>query len=386
MKIAVIGAGAAGTAITNLLINEPSVKSIIVIDKNGHQLDELEERAESPKLRVHRVSMDKELSILSLIKGYNCVISALPYTQNYKMAALTVKAGINYVDLGGDDKTLQEQFTLNEAARERNIYVVPGAGFAPGLVNILGMYAFESFDEVTSMHMYAAALPMKPKPPLNFHLSFSPVGLVNEYLNKVSVIENGELKQKNALDGYERFTFESRPELKELEAFYTSGIALMLAQHLKGKVDEFSFKSLRYPGHRDIIKAFFELGFDSEQIIDIQSSLTYKDLLIRQLSKFLPHSTEDTVLANVTITGKIGDKTVRKNYELNLAHNALRETSAMMACTAMSAVKTALFAGQAKTDTIGGAYVPELLVDNKAYIDFMCKHGMELNVTENTLR
>ncbi|MCH8523093.1 MAG: hypothetical protein LAT52_00930, partial [Balneolales bacterium] len=64
----------------------------------------------------------------------------------------------------------------------------------------------------------------------------------------------------------------------------------------------------------------------------------------------------------------------------------LRETSAMMACTAMSAVKTALFAGQAKTDTIGGAYVPELLVDKKAYIDFMCEHGMELNVTENTLR
>jgi lysine 6-dehydrogenase len=385
MKIAVIGAGAAGTAITNLLIKEPTVKFVTVIDRNGHQLDELESRAESPKLRVHRVSMEKELSILSLIKGYSCVISALPYNQNYKMAGLAVKAGVNYVDLGGDDKTLREQFKFDSLAKERNIFVIPGAGFAPGMVNILGMYAFEAFDSVSSMHMRAAGLPVNPQPPLNFHLSFSPVGLVNEYLNEVSVIEDGMLKQKSALEGYERFTFESRPELKELEAFYTSGIAMILAEHLQGKVENFSFKSLRYPGHRDIIKAFFDLGFDSEQIIDIQTSVTYKDLLIRQLKKFLPVSNEDTVLASVTITGKIDKKEVKKTYELNLAQNEFNETSAMMACTALSAVQTAIFASQPKTDVVGGVYVPELLINKKAYIEFMCEHGMELSITDEAV-
>ena len=59
MKIAVIGAGAAGTAIANVLIKEQAVKSVSVIDRNGNLLDELEDRAESPKLRVHRVGAGK---------------------------------------------------------------------------------------------------------------------------------------------------------------------------------------------------------------------------------------------------------------------------------------------------------------------------------------
>lgn len=385
MKISVIGAGAAGTAITNLLIKEKAVKSVTVIDRNGHQLDELEERAKSPKLRVHRVALEKELSILSLIKGYNCVISALPYHKNYKMASLAIRAGINYVDLGGDNLTLRKQFELHSAARERNIFVIPSAGFAPGMVNILAMYGYDTFDSVKHVSMRAGGLPLNPKPPLNFHLSFSPVGLVNEYLNDVSVIENGKLLQRKALDGYETLTLESRPELGKLEAFYTSGIAMALAEHLQDKVDSLSFKSLRYPGHRDIMKAFFELGFDSEQIIDIQSSQTYRDLLVRQLQKHLPKNIEDIVLAQVILTGVKDGKNIERTYELNLVRNELHETSAMMACTALSAVQTALFAGSPKIETIGGVYVPELIVNREAYIEYMQEHGIELIITEKHL-
>lgn len=385
MKIAVIGAGTAGTAITNLLIKEPSVKSVTVIDRNGHQLDELEMRAKSPKLRVHRVSLEKELSVLSLIKGYYCVISALPYHQNYKVALLAIKAGINYVDLGGDDKTLKQQFGLQDAARERNIYVIPGAGFAPGMVNILAMHGYEAFDSVKQIQMRAAGLPIHPKPPLNFHLSFSPVGLVNEYLNEVSVIENGKLEQRIALDGYETLTLDSRPELGKLEAFYTSGIAMVLAEHLEGKVDSLSFKSLRYAGHRDIIKSFFELGFDSDQIIDIQTSVTYRDLFVRQLEKFLPHSNEDVVLAQIIVTGSLDGKQIERTYELNLVRNEFHETSAMMACTALSAVQTAIFAGSPNANKVGGVYVPELIVDQHAYINYMREHGIEIAISDKVL-
>jgi len=382
MKIAVIGAGAAGTAIANVLIKEQAVKSVSVIDRNGNLLDELEDRAESPKLRVHRVGLEKELSILSLIKGYNCVISALPYYQNYKMAQLALKAGIHYIDLGGDDKTLKEQYQLDEKARERNIFIVPGAGFAPGMVNILGLHAFESMESVDSLHLQAAALPKNPVPPLNFHLSFSPMGLVNEYLNEVTIIENGSLLRRNALDGYTTLSMTSRPELGELEAFYTSGAALVLAEHLNGKVHDFSFKSLRYSGHRNIMKAMFDLGFDSEQIIDIQASVTYKDLLVRQLRKNLPQSIEDLVIANVEATGTRNGKKIKLTYELNLDYNEDMGISAMMTCTALSAVQIAMAIGSRIPDVPGGVYVPELIVNKDEYIEFLQRNGISLNITE----
>lgn len=385
MKIAVLGAGAAGTAITDLLTKEAAVTAVTVIDRNGNSLDELEERTNSRKLRIHRVSMEKESSIIGLLKGYNCIISALPYSQNYKVAKLALKTGIHYVDLGGDDATLSKQFKLDEAAREENIYIVPGSGFAPGLVNILAMHGYNSFTKVNSIHIRAAALPKKPKAPLNFHLSFSPVGLVNEYLNNVYVIDNGQLIEKNALDGYERFMFESSPELGELEAFYTSGISTILARHLEGKVTDFSFKTLRYTGHRDIIKAFFELGFDSQQIIDIQTSLTYRDLLVRQLKKFLPQSIEDIALAKIEVTGERDGETIKKVYELNHDHNPESQFSAMMTGTALSAVQIAMQVATRKTDNIGGVYVPEILIDADLYIKFIEDHGIKINITETKI-
>ncbi|HAC16157.1 MAG TPA: hypothetical protein DCE78_09485, partial [Bacteroidetes bacterium] len=216
MKIAVLGAGAAGTAITRFLSQEKNVTSIRVLDRNGNALDELESTAGNSKLRIHRVAIDKEMSVTALLNGVDCIISALPFKHNYKVASIALKAGIPYVDLGGDDDITTKQLKLDDQAREANIFMIPNSGFAPGLVNILAMHGFESYDSVDSIIIRAAALPKEPVPPLNYHLSFSPVGLVNEYLNKVTVIENGELIYMDALDGYETCKLKSHPDLGPL--------------------------------------------------------------------------------------------------------------------------------------------------------------------------
>jgi len=382
MKIAVLGAGAAGAAITDFLTREESTTAVTVIDRNGGLLQDLQNRVKSRKLRVHRISMEKENAILSLISGYDCIISALPYSQNYKVAALAVRAGINYVDLGGDDFTMSKQFELGKEAKENNVFVVPSAGFAPGMVNILAVHGFQAFDTVDSLTIRAAAIPKYPEPPLRFHRSFSPHGLINEYLNMVPVIENGILTEKSALDGHELFTFASRPELGELEAFYVSGTATVLSKWLEGKVNEFNFKTLRYPGHRDIMKAFFELGFDSEQIIDIRSSLTYKELFVRQLQRYLPQSTDDIALAQIIVRGKRHDTDVTRTYELNLDADPDSEYSAMMTCTAWSAVQTGLLIASGNIDSVGGVFVPEDIVPKKEYLEFMRTHGVSVKISD----
>lgn len=382
MKIAVLGAGAAGTAITQYLIKEPSVTAISIIDRNGNNLDELEGRTHSSKLRFHRVSMEKENAIYALIKGYDCVISALPYPQNYKVASLAVKAGVSYVDLGGDDATLNQQFKLDEKAREAGVFIVPNAGFAPGLVNIMAMHGYESFDQVESIVIRAAVLPLDPVPPLNLHLSFSPVGLINEYLNKAGIIEDGEYKEMDALDGYETMSLKSLPHLAPLEAFYTSGTSTVLAKNLVGKVRKFDFKTIRYKGHRDIIKSFFDLGFNSRQIIDIQSSLTYMNLLIRQLKRHLPTSTHDIAVAKVILKGVRNGKNQVREYELNLVSEKDNPVSSMMTCTALSAVTVAMLLSDKKIDGEGGVRVPELFIPGDAFLSRMIEQGVNISIND----
>lgn len=382
MKIAVLGAGAAGTAITRFLNQEKKVTSIRVLDRNGNALDELESTISSTKLRVHRVNMDKEMSVAGLLNGVDCIISALPYKHNYKVAKIALRAEIPYVDLGGDDEITQKQLNLSDQAREAGVFMVPNAGFAPGLVNVLAMHGFESFDSVDSIIIRAAGLPKQPVPPLNYHLSFSPVGLVNEYLNKVTLIENGNLIEMNALDGYETCQIKAHPELGMLEAFYTSGSSTFIAQDLVGKVKTFDYKTLRYIGHRDIIKAFFDLGFNSGQIIDIRTGITYRDLFIRQLKKHLPHTKYDIAVAKINLKGQRGGKSIIREYEVYLESEPDAITSAMMTVTSMSAVVTALLLGDNKIKGQGGVFTPETILPKEEYIERMISSGVNITVTE----
>ncbi len=382
MKIAVLGAGAAGTAITRFLNKEKSVTSIRILDRNGNALEELEESINSNKLRVHRVSMDKEMSVAGLLNGVDCIISALPYKHNYKVSKIALKSEIPYVDLGGDDEITQKQLNLSEQAREAGVFMVPNAGFAPGLVNVLAMHGFESFDAVESIIIRAAGLPKEPVPPLNYHLSFSPVGLVNEYLHKVTLIENGELIQMDALDGYETCKLKAHPELGPLEAFYTSGSSTFIAKELVGKVNTLDFKTLRYAGHRDIIKAFFDLGFNSAQIIDIRTGLTYRELFIRQLKKHLPHTKNDIAVAKINLKGTRDGKSMFREYEVYLESEQDAPISAMMTVTSLSAVTTALLLGENRLKGAGGVYTPETILPKEEYIDRMKLSGVNISVSE----
>lgn len=382
MKIAVLGAGAAGTAIARFLTQESTVTAVRVIDRNGNALEDLESSINSSKIRIHRVGIEKELAVFGLLKGCDCIISALPYKHNYKIASIALKAGISYVDLGGDDQTNQRQFNLDEKAREANVPMILNAGFSPGLVNILAMHGFESFDEVDSIVIRAAALPKKPIPPLNYHLSFSPVGLVNEYMNTVPIIQNGELMEMAALDGYENCALKSHPDLGPLEAFYTSGTSTIIAKELVGKVNTFDFKTLRYIGHRDIIKSFFDLGFNSGQIIDIRTNLTYRELFIRQLKKFLPQSKDDIAVAKVIVKGKRADKNYIREYEVYLESEEDAEISAMMRCTSLSAVTTAMLLARKKLNGTGGVFVPETVLPKDEYIQEMIAHGVSINYSD----
>lgn len=382
MKIAVLGAGAAGTAITRFLSQEKKITSIRVLDRNGNALDELESSVESSKIRVHRVSIDKEMSVSALLNGVDCIISALPFKHNYKIASIALKAGIPYVDLGGDDDITMKQLRLNDQAREANIFMIPNSGFAPGLVNILAMHGFESFDSVDSIIIRAAALPKDPVPPLNYHLSFSPVGLVNEYLNKVTVIEHGKIIEMNALDGYETCKLKSHPDLGPLEAFYTSGSATFIAKELEGKVNTFDFKTLRFEGHRNIIKAFFELGFNSSQIIDIRTSITYRELFIRQLKKYLPHSKNDIAVAKINLRGVRNGKKTLREYEVYLESDVNADISAMMTVTSQSAVTTAMLIAENRLTGVGGVFTPEMALPKDEYINRMREQGVNIEITD----
>ena len=386
MKIAILGAGTVGASLAKLFCRDENISSIIVIDQNGNALADVEESCPKSKLRTYRINIEKEHTITSLIKGFDCLISALPYHYNLKLAELAISVGINYIDFGGSDDILDKQIALNDKALQKNIWLVPNCGMAPGLVNILAMNGYEQFDEVDSIHIWASSLPKDPVPPFNYQLVFSPAGLVHEYFDPVYVLKNGKVTTVDPLKGYEKIRFESQPERGDLEAFYVSGSVTSLVKQLEGKVKELSYKTLRYPGHRDIIKAMQVLGFDSRQIIDIRTNLTYQDLLIRQIQKNLTRGQKDIVLVKIVIEGSRKGESVQQIYEMTHENDDTDESiSSLMMCAAIPTLIIAEMIGNHKLNGKGGANPPERIIPKTEFLKRLKEKGIEVRITENIL-
>ena len=385
MKVAIIGAGKIGAALSTYFVDDPDTDVVILCDRNGQSLSQIEDKLNSPKLRTHRVGIEQEASITTLVRGFDFLISALPPEFNEKLTELALEINVNYIDLGGTDESLQRQMSFDKLARERDICIVPNSGMAPGLVNILALHGYEAFDTVESIQVRSAGLPKYPKPPLNYQLSFSPQALINEYLNNAIAIQNGTITEVAALEGLEEITFSSRAELNHLEAFYTSGQITSLAQMLEGKVNYLDFKTIRYKGHRDIIKTLFMLGFDSDQIIHIKTNLTYRELLIKQLTKNLPEGEEDLALIKITIEGEKEGARVERTYEMVCEYDEAAEMSALMRSAALPTVLIAKLIKNGEHKHASGVFPPEKIVPKHRFIDLLKEKGFHIHIEDREL-
>jgi len=383
MKIAILGAGTVGAALTRVLCTNPRLRALIVIDENGLALDELSEQCPSGTLRTYRVNINREHAITTLIKGFDVLICALPSHHNLRISELALKSGIHYIDFGGSDEVLEEQLELNKKNKRHDHWIIPNCGMAPGLVNILAMHGFESFEKVDSINVWASSLPVDPIPPFNIQLSFSPYGLLKEYLEPVTLIKKGKLTTVEPLHGYEIITFDSQPELGELETFYISGGITSLAKQLKGKVNDLNFKTIRYPGHRNIVEALRVLGLDSNQIIDIRSNLTFRQLLIRQLQKHLPSGQKDFVLIKIVIDGIKKGQAIRREYEIMHHYDEERNVSALMSCVTLTTEIISEMMVDKKLKGAGGVKPPEQIVPLDDFIERLKEKGVELEIREH---
>ena len=195
------------------------------------------------------------------------VISSLPYHQTQEVGTLCIDKGLRYCDLGG---RVDVSANINNYAKEKATKpIMTDLGLAPGWVNILGEEGYHSIyghGPVETVRMMVGGIPAKAcKPPMNYSVTWSTDGLINEYKDDCEILDNREVKIVKGMDGYE---LVDTAHLGLLEAFYTSGGASHSIESLKSRgVRNCSYKTLRYPGHIDIVKFLInDCELNDEQI------------------------------------------------------------------------------------------------------------------------
>ncbi|MGR3292271.1 MAG: saccharopine dehydrogenase NADP-binding domain-containing protein, partial [Paracoccaceae bacterium] len=118
----------------------------------------------------------------------DAVLSCLPYSLNIDVARAAHTASIHYFDLTEDVPTTDAIIALSKSSKG---LMAPQCGLAPGFVGIVGAAYIAKFDTCRSVRLRVGALPQHPTGLLGYAFNWSPVGVVNEYLNDCEGMEEG---------------------------------------------------------------------------------------------------------------------------------------------------------------------------------------------------
>jgi saccharopine dehydrogenase-like NADP-dependent oxidoreductase len=232
-----------------------------------------------------------------IIKKQDAVVSCMPYNLNLAIAKIAFKHKKHYFDLTEDVPTTN---AIRKMAKTAKSVLAPQCGLAPGFIGIVGADLAKRFTKIRDIELRVGALPRYPNGLLGYSFTWSPAGVINEYINDAEVIHNGVRKMVPSLEGVEYINIEGQ----EFEAFTTSGGLGTMCETFEKKLDTLNYKTIRYPGHAKLMKfLLYELILKNK-----------KDLLETILTEAKPPVEEDIVYVYAVIEGWKKDKLAREEY------------------------------------------------------------------------
>jgi len=331
VRVLVLGCGKMGSAIATDMAQSDEVSRVVLGDFDEKKTEQLATKLESDKVSGQRVDVMNQQTTKEIMKNFDIIMSALPYTISAQASKVAVEAGVHLVDLSLEE----QQWELDTPAKEAGVTLVPDCGVAPGLANILAGYGASLMDEAEDIHIVCGGIPQKPVLPLGYRIVFSTQGLVDMYCEKSRIVRNGKIVEVDTLSGLEKVEF---PGVGELEAFYTDGLSTLL-RTMNGKVRNMDEKTARWPGHAKKIEAFRNTGFFNTEPIEVDGvKVVPRKVAVSILDNALRlDGEEDVTVLRVDVTGKKDGNSVEYSFVMVDFFDKQRRVTSMARTTGYTA-------------------------------------------------
>ncbi len=318
--VMIAGAGKIGSLIAGLLADTADYQVHLAdLDFTGSDSHNLLEAM--PEIKTVALNVKDEESVISYILQHNiiAVVSSLPYFLNEYLAKAAKATSACYFDLTEDTSVSD---TIRALSLGASSAFVPQCGLAPGFIGIVANNLMQDFEICHQAKLRVGALPQCADNALQYSLTWSTDGLINEYGNLCKAIESGKPTLLKPLQGLESIQLDGC----DYEAFNTSGGIGSLGELYQGKVDVLNYKTIRYPGHCEKIK------FLMNDLLLNEDRPTLK----RILEKAIPKTYQDVVVIYVSVNGIRQGELSEKSYLKKLYPITIRglEWSAIQASTA----------------------------------------------------
>ena len=368
MKVAVLGAGMIGSAIA---IDLASRHQVTAFDVSGANLELLKKR--NPRIEAQQADLRDYSSYPRFLSPFDIVVTAVPGFMGYKTLEASINCGKNIVDISFFPEDVLQ---LDQLAKEKGVRVITDCGVAPGMSNfIIGRFNEEM--KIDALEIYVGGLPKVRKKPFQYKAPFSPADVIEEYTRPARLMENGHIIVRPALSEVEWIHFD---EIGTLEAFNTDGLRSLLytMPHIRNQKE----KTMRYPGHVDIIRSLKESNFFSETPIDVNGMMisplkVTSQILFNEWKLGLEE--EELTVMRVKLIGKKDDepRIVEWNlldyYDNETKISSMARTTGYTCTAAVELIAKNIFNEK-------GVFPPELVGKHKNCFDFVLEYLKERKV------
>ena len=143
-RIAILGVGAVGARVARQVVSVDGERVVLRDPDRGRLATVAQSLGEHAT--IDRGALDDPIDA-------EVVVIAGPGRTQADLAARFVRAGQHVVTTTDDLTDVRGLLGLDHQARERDVSVIVGAGFAPGLTCVLAAHAARRFDVVTEVHV-----------------------------------------------------------------------------------------------------------------------------------------------------------------------------------------------------------------------------------------
>jgi len=320
--VAIVGAGHIGSTVVDLLVGSGDYR-VLLIDRAPEALASFAGR---DRVETAALAVDDPQAMAAALAGVFAVINCAPFHLTIAVARAARAAGAHYLDLTED---VASSRMVRELASDAATAFIPQCGLAPGFITIAAWDLIKHFDSLHDVRLRVGALPRYPSNALNYNLTWSTDGVINEYCEPCEAIVNGRLRETPALEEREEFALDG----VTYEAFNTSGGLGTLCLTLEGQVRNLNYKTIRYPGHAAIMKA----------LLNDLNLRNRRDVLKDILENSVPATMQDVVIVFVTVSGLKAGHLMQETYVnkvyaqevMGVMKSAIQVTTAGAICAAL---------------------------------------------------
>lgn len=368
-RVAVLGAGLVGRVVAADLADSFAVTAF---DRSSERLAAL--RRESPHVEAYTLDASNRGTLTKALEGFDFVVDALPGRLGFATLQLLIDMGHRAVDIAF---FAEDPRPLAEAAARTGAVVVYDMGLAPGMSNVLAGHHVGTMRCVDRFECRVGGLPVERTHPWEYKAPFSPEDVLEEYTRPARLREAGELVVRPALSDRELVDISG---LGTLEAFNTDGLRSLLDSYAIPWMVE---KTMRYPGHADLVEKLLRSGFFSDQPVTLEHGTATPravNLQVLQAAWRLGPQDEDLVVMEVLVEGvSRRGRRERHRWSLFVRRDPESGRSAMAQTTAYPCNAAVHCLAQGKPQQ-PGLYPPEKLGEESETFSFLMAYQEERGI------